>query len=166
MALGSVFSGVGAGGVVWFLKSVLDFAAGSGLVAIAAMKVDAASVLAMDIDPFCEAAISLNSALNGMNIPFSACDLLALTPEQGAAELAKFDCVLAGDVFYDRQMAESLWPLLMAAARAGTEIMVGDPGRAYLPVEGLQQLAEYQVPVTRALEDNEVKRTRVWRVVA
>ena len=147
-------------------KSVLDFAAGSGLVAIAATKTGAANVLAMDIDPFCEAAISLNSALNGMNIPFSACDLLALTPEQGAAELAKFDCVLAGDVFYDRQMAESLWPLLMAAARAGTEIMVGDPGRAYLPVEGLQQLAEYQVPVTRALEDNEVKRTRVWRVVA
>lgn len=146
-------------------KSVLDFAAGSGLVAIAAMKAGAANLLAMDIDPFCEAAISLNSKLNGAEVPFSAHDLLVMPPEQGAAELAKFDCVLAGDVFYDRQMAESLWPLLQAAARSGTKILVGDPGRSYLPTEGLQQLADYQVPVTRALEDNEVKRTRVWQVV-
>lgn len=146
-------------------KSVLDFAAGSGLVAIAAIKADAANLLAMDIDPFCEAAISLNSKLNGVEVPFSAHDLLVMPPEQGAAELAKFDCVLAGDVFYDRQMAESLWPLLQAAARAGTKILMGDPGRSYLPTEGLQQLADYQVPVTRALEDNEVKRTRVWQVV-
>jgi len=147
-------------------KSVLDFAAGSGLVAIAAAKAGAANVLAMDIDPFCETAISLNSKLNGVETPFSARDLLALPPEQSAAELAKFDCVLAGDVFYDRQMAESLWPLLQAAAKAGAEIMIGDPGRAYLPAERLRQLADYQVPVTRALEDNEVKRTRVWQVVA
>ena len=147
-------------------KSVADFAAGSGLVAIAAMKAGAASALAIDIDPFCETAIGLNCELNGVAIASSARDLLAMSSEQGSAELATFDCILAGDVFYDRQMAESLWPLLQATAKTGTEILVGDPGRSYLPAEGLQSLAEYQVPVTRALEDNEVKRTKVWRVTA
>lgn len=147
-------------------KSVLDFAAGSGLVAIAAMKAGARNALAMDIDPFCEAAVSLNSQINEVEVTHSARDLLAVPSAQGAEELSKFDCVLAGDVFYDRQMAESLWPLLQAAAKAGTEILVGDPGRSYLPADGLRQLAEYQVPVTRALEDNEVKRTRVWQVTS
>ena len=145
-------------------KSVLDFASGSGLVAIAAGKAGASDVLAVDIDPFCEAAIALNGGLNGVEIIHSARNLLALPAEQGVAELARFDCVLAGDVFYDRQMTESLWPLLRAAARAGTQILAGDPGRSYLPREGLRQLAEYQVPVTKALEDDAVKRTRVWKV--
>ncbi|WP_083649574.1 class I SAM-dependent methyltransferase [Salaquimonas pukyongi] len=145
-------------------KRIADFAAGSGLVSIAAMKAGASSALAMDIDPFCKDAIALNSALNGVEIAYTDRDLLALEPEAGAAWLAKFDCILAGDVFYDRQMAHRLWPLFCTAAEAGIEILAGDPGRTYLPKEGLSLLAEYQVPVTRALEDNSIKQTRVWRV--
>jgi len=138
-------------------KSVLDFASGSGLVAIAAAKAGAAAILAADIDPFCEAAIRLNGAENGVTLAFSGEDLIG---GDGG-----WDVVLAGDVFYDRPFAERLLPWFSALHARGAEILVGDPGRAYLPKSGLERLAAYEVPVTRALEDAEVKRTTVWRFV-
>lgn len=136
-------------------KSVLDFAAGSGLVGIAAARAGAQSVLCADVDPFCAPAVALNARLNGVEVAFSLCDLV------GADE--GWDVVLAGDVFYDRAFAARLIPWFSALADRGATVLLGDPGRAYLPKERIAQLAEYQVPVTRVLEDSDVKRTRVWR---
>jgi len=136
-------------------KSVLDFASGSGLVAIAAAKAGAAEVIAADIDPFCETAIALNLEANGVKASFQGTDCVGI--DRG------WDVVLAGDVFYDKAFAERLTPWFGTLAARGADILVGDPGRAYLPKHGLQSLAVYQVPVTRVLEDAEVKRTTVWR---
>lgn len=136
-------------------KRVIDFAAGSGLVAIAAMKAGAASVLAVDIDPWTETAIRLNSALNGVEVAFAATEIIG--------NVRSADVYLAGDVFYDRAFAERLIPWFTALAGQGAAVLVGDPGRAYCPRDRMQMLATYQVPVTRALEDSEVKKTTVWR---
>ena len=136
-------------------KSVLDFASGSGLVAIAALKAGAANVVAADIDPFCETAIALNLEANGVAAEFRGDDCV------GADD--GWDIVLAGDVFYDKAFADRLMPWFAALRARGADILVGDPGRAYLPKTGLQSLAVYEVPVTRVLEDAEVKRTTVWR---
>jgi predicted nicotinamide N-methyase len=134
---------------------VLDFATGSGLVAIAAAKAGAADVTASDIDPFCAAAVRLNAAANGVEIAFDNRDFIG--------ENNGFDVLLAGDVFYDKPFAERLISWFSRLASNGTTVLIGDPGRSYLPREKLTKLAEYQVPVTRALEDAEVKRTTVWR---
>src|SRR3954469_6324907 len=74
-------------------KRVIDFASGSGLVAIAAMKAGAASVLAADIDVFCEAAIGVNAAANGVEVAFTDVDLLDAPPPVA-------DVLLAGDICY------------------------------------------------------------------
>ena len=137
-------------------KRVLDFASGSGLVAIAAAKAGAAKVIASDIDPFCETAIALNLEANAIEAQFLGTDCVG--SDDG------WDVVLAGDVFYDKTFADRLLPWLAALRMRGAEIFVGDPGRAYLPKTGLHPLAVYQVPVTRVLEDAEVKRTTVWRL--
>ena len=136
-------------------RDVLDFASGSGLVAIAAAKAGARTVLAADIDPFCAAAIRLNARVNGVAVPFCGDDLIG--------EDRGWDVVLAGDVFYDQALAGRLLPWFETLSARGATVLVGDPGRAYLPKSGLQVLASYQVPVTRALEDAEIKKTTVWR---
>ena len=137
-------------------RRVLDFASGSGLVAIAAMKAGAAAVIAADIDPFCDTAIALNLDANGVEAQFLGTDCVGT--DDG------WDVVLAGDVFYDKAFADRLLPWFASLRARGAEVLVGDPGRAYLPRTGLQSLAVYQVPVTRVLEDAEVKRTTVWRL--
>ena len=136
-------------------RRVLDFASGSGLVAIAAMKAGAASVEGADIDPFCETAIRLNAEANRVAVTFNGQDLVETD--------TGWDLVLAGDVFYEKPFAERLLPWFSALRARGADILIGDPGRAYLPKTGLERLATYEVPVTRALEDAEVKRTTVWR---
>jgi len=136
-------------------KRVLDFAAGSGLVGIAAAQAGARSVLCADIDPFCGPAVALNAAANSVDVGFTGDDVVGT--DDG------WEVVLAGDVFYDRAFADLLIPWFTGLAGRGASVLVGDPGRAYLPKARLTQLAEYQVPVTRALEDADVKRTRVWR---
>ncbi|MGV1948581.1 MULTISPECIES: class I SAM-dependent methyltransferase [unclassified Agrobacterium] len=138
-------------------KRVLDFASGSGLVAIAAVKAGAAAVVAADIDPWTETAIRLNAALNGVAIDFTGRNLVG-TPVEA-------DVLLAGDVFYDRAFADLLVAWFLELADRGVTVLVGDPGRAYLPKQRLYAEATYQVPVTRALEDSEVKKTTVWRFV-
>ena len=138
-------------------KRVLDFATGSGLVAIAAARSGASRIVAADIDPFSLAATDLNARLNAVDIETTGDDLV------GTVE--GWDVVLAGDVFYDRAFAGILMPWFQAVARAGGTVLIGDPGRAYLPKTGLELLATYQVPVTRELEDSEVKKTSVWRVL-
>lgn len=136
-------------------KRVLDFASGSGLVAIAAMQAGAASVVGADIDPFCEAAIRLNAEVNDVAVSFISADLVG--HDDG------WDVVLAGDVFYEKPFADRLVPWFEALRARGAGVLVGDPGRSYLPKDRLEKLATYEVPVTRALEDAEVKRTTVWR---
>jgi predicted nicotinamide N-methyase len=136
-------------------KRVLDFASGSGLVAIAAMLAGAARVTAADIDPWAETAVALNAAENGVAVGFDRENQI------GRAVVA--DVLLAGDVFYDRSFAQALIPWFTQLASDGVLVLVGDPGRAYCPRDHLEQLGVYEVPVTRALEDSEVKRTTVWR---
>ena len=137
-------------------RRVIDLATGSGLVAVAAMKAGAASVLAADIDPFCAAAVSANATSNGVEIAFTDANLLDAPPPPPA------DLICAGDVFYEKPMAEAVLAWLKQAQANGTRVIVGDPGRTYFPRSGLTLLAEYTVPTTRELEDQEVKRSRVW----
>lgn len=136
-------------------KRVLDFASGSGLVAIAAKLAGALDVTAADIDPWTRTAVMLNAAENGVEIDFTAENQIGCAVDA--------DVVLAGDVFYDRDFAAALVPWFTRLADEGKVVLVGDPGRSYLPKERLEKLAVYEVPVTRALEDSEVKKTTVWR---
>ena len=136
-------------------KRVLDFATGSGLVAIAAAKAGAASVLASDIDDFCAAAVAVNAEANGVAIAFTGEDLLNAPPPA-------VDLICAGDVCYEKPMAEKVLAWLGVARDRGARVLIGDPGRSYFPREGLTRLADYQVATTRELEDYEVKRTGVW----
>lgn len=136
-------------------KRVLDFATGSGLLAIAAVKAGAGSVQAIDIDPWTGHAVSLNSRLNQVEIAFSNADIIGTTIDA--------DILLAGDVFYDKSFAERLIPWFESLVETGKTVIVGDPGRSYCPRQRMQALATYEVSVTRALEDAEVKKTTVWR---
>lgn len=139
-------------------RGVIDFASGSGIVAIAAAKAGAARVLAADIDPFCGEAVRLNAEANGVALEFTDVDLL------DAPAPAWADVILAGDICYEKPLAERVMAWLGAARARGAEVLIGDPGRSYFPREGLVRLAEYQVPTTRELEDMEVKKTAVWRL--
>lgn len=138
-------------------KRVLDFASGSGLVGIAAMKAGAASVIAADIDSFARPAIELNAAANQVSLSVTLDDLICKDGD--------WDVVLAGDVFYEKPLADRLIPWFSDLRQSGKTIIVGDPGRAYLPKDRLEKLGAYTVPVTRALEDSEVKRTKVWAFI-
>jgi predicted nicotinamide N-methyase len=140
-------------------RRVLDLGSGSGLVAIAAVKAGAAQVLAADIDALALAAIGLNAAANAVTLDTTADDLLA--EPQGA-----FDAVLIGDLFYERPLAERVLAFADAALARGAAVLAGDPRRSYFPPDRFRQLAEYSVPVTRELEDAEIKRTAVWRLEA
>jgi predicted nicotinamide N-methyase len=136
-------------------KTVLDFATGSGLVGIAAMKAGAASVLGTDIDPFCGAAVALNAEANGVTMAFTDRNLLDAPPPP-------VDVICAGDVCYEKPMTERVLDWLGQARANGTRVLIGDPGRTYFPKSGLDFLAEYRVPTTRDLEDQEIKRSAVW----
>jgi predicted nicotinamide N-methyase len=136
-------------------RRVLDFASGSGLVAIAAAMAGAASVEACDIDAFAVAAIGLNAEANGVALAPRLADLVGC--DEG------WDAVLAGDICYERDTAERAVDWLARLADRGATVLVGDPGRSYLPWDRLEAVATYEVPVTRALEDADVKRSSVWR---
>jgi predicted nicotinamide N-methyase len=140
-------------------RIVLDFAAGSGIAAIAAARAGAARVLASEIDPAACAAIRLNAALNGAEVEIFAADLTQSA--DCAAEL-----ILAGDVCYERGMAEGAISWLRLQARLGATVLLADPGRAYRPQDGLEELAHYRVPTSRDLEDSEERRAVVWRLEA
>ena len=137
-------------------RDVLDLASGSGLVAIAAMKAGAARVIAYDIDQFARTAIAINAADNDVSVEARGDDLL------GDAIAPDAQTILAGDIFYERDTAERAFAFLAAQAARGVTVLIGDPGRSYLPKDKLRKLTEYQVPVTRDLEDAEIKNTAVW----
>lgn len=138
-------------------RRVLDVASGSGLVAIAAARAGAGRVTAGDIDPLAVAAITANASANGVRVAARAFDLAAEDP--GDAEV-----VLAGDVFYQRQLAEVAMAFLRAAVCAGARVLVADPGRAFVPLGSLTALARYEVPVLTAIENTPVKAVTVYRL--
>jgi predicted nicotinamide N-methyase len=138
-------------------RRVLDVASGSGLVAIAAARAGAASVVAGDIDPHAVAAIAINASANGVTVDARPFDLAA--DGSGDAEV-----VLAGDVFYQRELAELALRFIRAATRAGADVLVADPGRAFVPAGSLSALARYEVPVLTAIEDAPVKTVTVYRL--
>ncbi|MDF2972816.1 MAG: nicotinamide N-methyase [Microvirga sp.] len=136
-------------------RRVLDFASGSGLVAIAAMKAGAAEVTACDIDPFAIAAISVNAQANGVAVTPLTADIVG---QDGG-----WDTVLAGDICYEHDLAARVIEWLFALSSRGATVLIGDPGRSYLPKDRLENLAAYEVPVTRTLEDSDIKKSSVWR---
>jgi predicted nicotinamide N-methyase len=134
-------------------RMVLDLATGSGLVALAALKAGAAHVLAADIDPLAGEAVLANAEANGLTVTYVGKDLLA-------DPAPNVDVVLAGDVCYERELAERVLGWLRSFPGA---VLLGDPGRDYLP-HGLTELAGYDIPTTRELEGVETKRTRVYKL--
>jgi predicted nicotinamide N-methyase len=173
-------------------RVVLDLAAGSGLVAIAAALAGGARVMANDIDPMAVAAIGLNGRVNGVSVTVIPEDLVggaaagvpapaalptagltaaalptagltaAALPGGGSDPLA--DLVLVGDAFYERRMAHRMLAFLRQARAGGARVLIGDPGRMYLPPAGLREVASYAVPVWAGLEDTDVKQTTVWEL--
>ena len=151
-------------------KIVMDFGAGCGLAAIAAAKAGAAEVIAAEIDPFAAAVIALNAALNGVEIAAETRDFLVTfpdIPDSSGDESMIFpsvsDVILVGDMCYERKLAERLLDFLRARAAIGAEILLGDPGRAYLPRNGLEAMAQYDVPTSLDLEDREARHTTLYR---
>ena len=135
-------------------KRVLDFAAGSGLVGIAAAKAGAQSVLCADIDVFAGNAIAINAVANGVMLEATARDVIG---EEGG-----WDVILAGDICYEQGLAARVIAWLTAEQARGVMVLIGDPGRSYLPKDRLTMIATYEVRVVGALEDNEIKKTCVW----
>ncbi|MDO8421904.1 MAG: methyltransferase [Parvibaculum sp.] len=139
-------------------KRVLDFGSGSGLIAIAAMKAGAASVLAADIDTFAVASIRLNAEVNDVSVVVTADNLV------GSANPG-WDIILIGDMCYERPLAESIEIWVRGLVAGGATALIGDPGRTYLPKTGLEKLISYAVKTTRELEDTDVRNTSVWKIV-
>jgi predicted nicotinamide N-methyase len=140
-------------------RRVLDFAAGCGLGAIAAARAGAAHVIASDIDAIALEVMALNAGLNGVAFETTRADL-------SRERDAPWDVVIAGDVCYERPMAEAILPWLRGLARKGIVVLMADPGRAYLPASGLAEIARYDVPTSLELEDRTVRTTRVLRLLA
>jgi predicted nicotinamide N-methyase len=139
-------------------RSVLDLAAGCGIAGIAAA-LRGATVDIADIDAFALAAAQLNADANGVALTPIVDDLLAAPPS-----VARWDMILAGDVCYEKPMTERMMRLLRAAAAEGRTVWLADPGRSYLPKDGLEELARYVVPCTRDLEDADEKTVRIFQV--
>jgi predicted nicotinamide N-methyase len=138
-------------------KTVIDIGAGSGLSAIAAAKAGARQVGAFDIDEIAVAAIGLNAGVNAVTVSASRTDLLGGPPPAA-------DIVLVGDLFYERALADLVMAFVVKAAAQGSRVLVGDPRRSYFPPDKFTAIAQYEVPVTRELEDAEIKRAAVWQL--
>ena len=140
-------------------RRVLDLAAGSGLVGIAASLAGAAAVTANDIDPYARAAIEMNARANAVEIAVSCDNML----EAGGGEDA--DIVLAGDVFYSRSMARAVLRFLEGASARGAQVLIGDPGRAHLPGGRLRTVATYSATDAAPLADAELEHVHVLRLI-
>ncbi|HYD98675.1 MAG TPA: 50S ribosomal protein L11 methyltransferase [Alphaproteobacteria bacterium] len=139
-------------------RRVFDFAAGSAVGALAALRAGAAGAMAVDIDPFAIAAARLNAEANGLS---------GLELDDGdwiGDPLDGYDLIMAGDVCYERPLAERVAAWLKGLAASGRFVMLADPGRAYLPAEGLERVAAYTVPTSLDLEDRSSRETIVYRV--
>lgn len=140
-------------------RRVLSFAAGSAIEAIAAAQAGAHSVIANEIDSFAVEAIALNAALNGVSLEIEQSDLIG-------SHDPSWQVVIAGDVCYEKPMAERVTAWLSSLARAGVTVLSADPGRTYLPGEGLYEVARYDVPTSLELEDRTMRSTAIYRWTA
>ena len=138
-------------------RTVVDLATGSGLCAIAAARGGASSATGIDIDPFAEAAVATNARANAVRVAFVGRDVLDEEPPAA-------DIVLAGDTWYEGPLASRAMPWLTRAAERGSRVLLGDPGRRYLPAAGLERLATYEVHTTTQLEDRDVVRSSVFTI--
>ncbi len=139
-------------------RRVFDFATGSGLVAIAAAKAGALHIGASELDPFAAQAARLNAALNAVTLEVALRDVVG-------EDLTGYDVVLAGDVFYERPLAEAGTRWFRELARRGATVLVGDPRRAYAPTSNVELLATYDVPTSREIEDDDLRPSNVLRVI-
>jgi predicted nicotinamide N-methyase len=137
-------------------KTVLDFGSGSGIAAIAAAKMGARKVTASDIDKYAIAALEVNAVANEVEI--------AITDEDLTGKDNGWDTVLAADVCYEQPMSGAVTKWLRTLVKSGTDVLIGDPKRLYLPKEGLDQLAKYSVKTTTHLEDTDLLNAQVWRM--
>ncbi|MFC0410233.1 class I SAM-dependent methyltransferase [Roseomonas elaeocarpi] len=150
-------------------RRVLDFAAGGGLAAIACHRAGATVVEAAELDPLACAATRLNARHNGAPVRDICGDVvgegLRGAPRDSSGEaLRRWDVVLAGDVCYEAPMTGHILPWLRRLAGEGVEVWVADPGRAYLPREGMEAGPRFLVPTTRELEDRDQREVTVWRL--
>lgn len=136
-------------------RRVFDLASGSGLCAIAALTAGASEATGADIDPFAAAAIGPNARANGGRVTVVRRDVLDDEPPDA-------DVILAGDCWYEGQLAERVLPWLLRARARGIDVIVGDPGRRHLPTDDLVEIATYDVRTTTELEDLELKQGRVY----
>lgn len=142
-------------------QRIIDFASGSGIAGIAAMKAGAAHVECIDIDPFCATVASLNAELNGVEVDVRTQDVIG----DDRAALGMPNMLIVGDAHYEREFAARTTRWLEKLAREGTRVLVGDPGRSYFPRDrGWNELARYEVPVIRDLEDREVRSVGVFEI--
>ena len=139
-------------------REMLDFGSGSGLVAIAAAKSGAARVTAAEIDAFAAVSIAANAALNEVEITVTTTDLIG-------AQSRFWQVITAGDICYEQPMAARAIGWLRRRAGEGSLVLLGDPGRSYLPRSGLVERARYEVPTSRELEDQEMRETVVWEML-
>ncbi|HEX6442784.1 MAG TPA: 50S ribosomal protein L11 methyltransferase [Stellaceae bacterium] len=139
-------------------REMLDFGSGSGLVAIAAVKSGAERVTAAEVDAFAAAAIAVNAALNEVKITVTTTDLIG-------AQGRFWQVITAGDICYEQPMADHTTGWLRRRAGEGSLVLLGDPGRSYLPRSGLVERARYEVPTSRELEDQEMRETVVWEML-
>jgi predicted nicotinamide N-methyase len=139
-------------------RRVLDLGSGSGLVAIAAARAGAAAVIAVDPDPLAAAAIGLNAAANDVPVPRWVAD----ARQAGV----RADVIVAGDVWYERELASQVSIYLDEMAAAGAGVLTGDIGRTYFPRDRYLCLTSYDIPVSVALEGRQVLRASIWRGTA
>jgi predicted nicotinamide N-methyase len=139
-------------------KSVLDFASGSGLVGIAAKLAGASDVLATDIDRVALIAIEMNCRENGVAIECSDRDVLD-------QEDCPWDLIVAGDVCYEKPMAEKVFAWLRRCSAGGARALMADPGRAYLPKTGLMRVAQMSVACSLELEDKTSRDVGIYQIV-
>ncbi|HLO36148.1 MAG TPA: 50S ribosomal protein L11 methyltransferase [Candidatus Deferrimicrobium sp.] len=138
-------------------RRVVDFASGSGLCAVAAMRAGASEATGFDIDAFAVASIDLNARANGVRSSAVRRDVLDEAPPDT-------DVILAGDCWYEAELARRVLPWLQRARDDGIDVIVGDPGRRYLPAGDLDELGRYEVRTTTELEDLDHKEGRVYRI--
>ncbi len=136
-------------------RRVFDLGSGSGICAIASMRAGAAAAAGADIDAFAAAAIGLNARANGLRVSVVRRDVLDEEPPD-------VDVILAGDCWYEARLAGRVLPWLRRARDRGVDVLVGDPGRRYLPTDDLVELASYDVRTTTELEDLALKHGRVY----
>jgi len=137
-------------------RRVLDFAAGCGLAAIACARAGAADVSAAELDPLACTAIRLNAAANGVSLEILEGDIVG--------QDCRWDVVLCGDIFYDAAMVRHVLPWLRVCA-AGALVLAADPGRAYVPREGVKEIARMVVPTSLALEDRDSREVVLFQIL-